>query len=485
MSQHLLDRILQEDHHPDDHSNETEYYNQTDYYDHDGMNNTENHYHDDLSSSSSSSTSSSSKPWGDVLAATFIVNLTTFTAVLVLFMLSVTKRVWGKELNDTMIHKFHGIMIPSFACGALLATAFLFVIPEAMSNIMNGGGDGHEDDVTSHSSSSTTVEEEHDEEEHYRYYHYQRYLNEHEATGHEGHKEQSWKFGVSVMAGFLLPIVLSVFFHHHHDNNDDCHHDHSHDIVVPETTTATVATHHPPPHPPPVSSTTSDLEFNNTIQSSLEKQEGQEGQEKDSKKKKKCCSYDDSITPVDVVVGEKIDTKEDDNNNHDVVLPTPTKKKPINYTLLGSLVLGDLLHLFCDGIFIGTAFLACGRTFAYTMVVSTIYHELCHQLSDFALMVHNCHLSILQAMIWNFLSGTSVMIGGVLALSINFSSRAIGIILAASAGLFIQIAACECIPRFQKHRQISSDMILFSISFLVGAVPIGLVLLNHNHCEEG
>jgi zinc transporter ZupT len=86
-------------------------------------------------------------------------------------------------------------------------------------------------------------------------------------------------------------------------------------------------------------------------------------------------------------------------------------------------------------------------------------------------------------MLFNFLSGTSVMIGGVMALGIDFSSMAIGVILSASAGLFIQIAACECIPMFQEGRKTVKDTFVFLLSFILGAAPIGLVLLNHQHCE--
>jgi hypothetical protein len=104
----------------------------------------------------------------------------TFTDVLVLFILCVTKRVWGKELNDNMLHKFHGS--PSYKWRRTL-------------NIV-----------------SSAVEKNR-EEEHFRYYrHHQRSLSEHDSRGHEGYNEQSCKFSVSVMAVFFITDRMECLF---------------------------------------------------------------------------------------------------------------------------------------------------------------------------------------------------------------------------------------------------------------------------------
>lgn len=363
----------------------------------------------------------SSKPWGEVIAATFIVNLTTFTAVFVIGLTTVTRKVTGKGFSNGFLRTLQNIVLPSFACGALLATALLFVIPEALEQIAGGH------------------EEEHSEEEHSD--EGRRRLSE--------ESETAWKFGTSVIAGFLFPILLSVFFvhdHNHHDHNHGCNnhydeHEHSH-------------------------SATKSLAI---------------GQSDDQTQIDETKNNNDNQNKTDEVdINRNCDSEVTADAVSEDMKPKVVK---INYALAASLLLGGFLHLFSDGIFIGVAFLVCGQAFAYTMVLSTVYHELCHQLSDFMLLINKCGLTFRQAMVFNFLSGTSVVIGGVMALAINFSSMSIGVILSMSAGLFIQIAACECIPMMQKNRETPKEMLIFFASFMCGAVPIGLVLLNHKHCE--
>jgi hypothetical protein len=59
-----------------------------------------------------------------------------------------------------------------------------------------------------------------------------------------------------------------------------------------------------------------------------------------------------------------------------------------------------------------------------------------------------------------------------------------GSLLSVSAGVYIYIAAStECIPRIQAVHKNATDTLTFLICFTIGAVPIGLVLLNHGHCE--
>ena len=158
---------------------------------------------------------------------------------------------------------------------------------------------------------------------------------------------------------------------------------------------------------------------------------------------------------------------------------------PRNIPLAASILLGDFFHNFCDGIFLGTAFLLCSNSIAWTLVATTIYHEIAQEIADFALLTHHCGLSVPQALAANFCAGFSVMLGGVLVLAVSLSDEAIGAILVMSAGVYLYIAASECVPRIQAARRTSRDTLIFLLCFVLGAVPIGLVLLNHGHCDGG
>jgi zinc transporter ZupT len=161
----------------------------------------------------------------------------------------------------------------------------------------------------------------------------------------------------------------------------------------------------------------------------------------------------------------------------------PKKKELINWEFVLSLLLGDGFHNFADGIFLGNAFLLCDRQVAYAIVGATIYHELAQELADYFLFTAHCGLKPVQALILNFISGLSVMLGVVVIFSLPITEASTGVILSISAGVYINVAAGECLPRVKKEVKNLCDQLSSLLFFVVGAVPIGLVLLSHGHCE--
>ena len=68
-------------------------------------------------------------------------------------------------------------------------------------------------------------------------------------------------------------------------------------------------------------------------------------------------------------------------------------------------------------------------------------------------------------------------------LAIDVSDLAIGAVLSISAGVYVYIAATECLPRVNEVVKSHADRLLTMLAFVVGAVPIGLTLLGHSHCD--
>ena len=326
--------------------------------------------------------------------------------------------------HNELIHTMSFKIIPSFACGALLATAVFLVIPDSLALL----GGGHSDDAHGE-------EEHHEEGEEVRLL--RRFLEEDE-DHHEEHDEgnevaATWKFGASLLSGFLFPILLHVFFPER-------------DHILEEDVKESLE-EHDKKHSN-TNNNTNDM--NEQLQQSLDEEE----------------TSDKSPTTTEIT--------------EDI---SPTKQKPIDWTLACSILVGDFFHNFTDGVFVGTAFLLCDRNVGYTIVATTIYHELAQEIADFALLHHHCGLPAWRAVLYNFLSGFSVMIGALVILSFDLSETAQGVTLAIAAGIYIYIAACECVPRIQAVRKGPKDTLLFLAFFVLGAIPIGLVLLNHNHCE--
>ena len=138
-----------------------------------------------------------------------------------------------------------------------------------------------------------------------------------------------------------------------------------------------------------------------------------------------------------------------------------------------------------DGIFVGTAFLMCSTDLAIAISAATIYHEIAQEVADYFMLTRFCHIPPCQALCFNFINGLSVMFGACLILGIeDMTDVAIGCILAVSGGVYIYISVAECYPRAKEAQHTTKDKLVAFISFIFGVVPIGLVLLNHGHCDE-
>jgi zinc transporter ZupT len=139
-----------------------------------------------------------------------------------------------------------------------------------------------------------------------------------------------------------------------------------------------------------------------------------------------------------------------------------------------------------DGIFVGTAFLNCNRDLAITISAATIYHEIAQEVADYFMLTRFCNIPPLKALCLNFINGLSVLCGAIVIVSIeDMSSVAIGSILAVSSGVYFYISVAECFPRAREAHKSFREKTMSLAAFVTGVVPIGLVLLNHGHCEAG
>lgn len=357
------------------------------------------------------------KPWGSIIGASLIVQAATLIGLVVVAIASVYEKRGFSFRNNPTIHA----LIPSFAAGALIATVVFLVIPESISLIGSGG---HENEL---------VEEDH--EDHERFF-FRRFLNETDEDHEEGHDEHdeekgSWKFGVFFMIGFLVPLVIGAIFHTADETLEELEEEVKAEKQLLEEEEA----------PRPI--------MGDEIQCDDEIQESAKGEE------------DRSSEAASSVI-------------HVKDLPK------VNQQLAASILVGDFLHNFADGIFLGTSFLLCDKSLAWTLAATTVYHELAQEIADFLLLTEFCHFSVVTALFANFTCGLSVLLGALIVAAVDFSDTVVGCILAVSAGVYIYIAVAECIPKMGRHKRP-----LCLLFFCLGAIPIGLVLLNHTHCEAG
>ena len=98
-------------------------------------------------------------------------------------------------------------------------------------------------------------------------------------------------------------------------------------------------------------------------------------------------------------------------------------------------------------------------------------------------MVNQCGMNPIVALILNFLFGLSILFGGLMVLVFDFKQVTVGCILAIGGGTFIHVAIGELLQNAERNMTTSGiQMIYCFIAFLAGAIPIGLILINHEHC---
>ena len=115
-----------------------------------------------------------------------------------------------------------------------------------------------------------------------------------------------------------------------------------------------------------------------------------------------------------------------------------------------TVLLGDSVHNFCDGIIIAAAFLADTRLGVVTSL-AIIAHEIPQEVGDYIVLL-NAGLSRGRALVYNAVSGLAAVVGGVVGFFIVGPWEALfPYLLVVAASSFIYVAVADLIPQLQ-HR---------------------------------
>jgi len=159
-----------------------------------------------------------------------------------------------------------------------------------------------------------------------------------------------------------------------------------------------------------------------------------------------------------------------------------TKRSPAR--LIGAVAIGDFFHNLCDGFFLGVAFKGCGNKFGWGVALASVLHELPQELADYAVLTGSgVGMTPARALLVNFLSGLSVMLGVVIINVTEVDNGVVGLLLAFGGGVYLHIAASECMPKVYQLKLSAKTHLLCLLAFVLGATFIGLILLDHKHCE--
>lgn len=147
----------------------------------------------------------------------------------------------------------------------------------------------------------------------------------------------------------------------------------------------------------------------------------------------------------------------------------PSEEHPHHLAPLN--LIGDFFHNFIDGLFIAGSF-ASSIQLGITTTIAIILHEIPQEIGDFGILLYAGY-SPKKALIFNFISSLSAIIGAILALHIKINPY---LIISFTAGGFIYIAGCDLIPELQHNIRIKTSIIQL-LSIIMGICIMGLLMI--------
>ncbi len=118
-------------------------------------------------------------------------------------------------------------------------------------------------------------------------------------------------------------------------------------------------------------------------------------------------------------------------------------------------LIGDGIHNFIDGAVIAATFLTSYNLGIIT-TLNVIFHEIPQEIGDYGVLVYG-GLSKKKALMYNFLSAITAIIGAIIAYFIG-SVYNIELLIPFTAGGFIYIAATDLMPELHKQYKLNESL---------------------------
>ena len=137
-----------------------------------------------------------------------------------------------------------------------------------------------------------------------------------------------------------------------------------------------------------------------------------------------------------------------------------------------SVLVGDSIHNFCDGVIIAAAFLA-DTGLGVVTALAIVVHEIPQEAGDYIVLL-NAGFSRRKALLYNALSGLAAVAGGVLGyFLVGPWEAALPYLLVAASSSFIYVAVADLLPQLQQR--LAWRETLAQVAWIGGG--LGLVLL--------
>ena len=145
-----------------------------------------------------------------------------------------------------------------------------------------------------------------------------------------------------------------------------------------------------------------------------------------------------------------------------------------------SVLVGDSIHNFCDGLIIAAAFLADVNLGIVTSL-AIIAHEIPQEVGDYIVLL-NAGFSRSKALLYNALSGLAAVVGGVLGYFIVGPwAELFPYMLVAASSSFIYVAVADLLPQLQ--RRLPWRATLSQIAWILAGLALVMLAkgLRHSH----
>ncbi len=148
------------------------------------------------------------------------------------------------------------------------------------------------------------------------------------------------------------------------------------------------------------------------------------------------------------------------------------------YTVL----VGDGIHNFCDGVIIAAAFLT-DTTLGVVTALAVVAHEIPQEAGDYIVLL-NAGFSRRKALLYNGLSGLAGVVGGVVGYFLLEPFQALfPFLLVAAASSFIYVAVADLLPQLQQRLKWGETVA--QVAWLAAGLALVLLAMELLHLGQG
>jgi zinc and cadmium transporter len=145
-----------------------------------------------------------------------------------------------------------------------------------------------------------------------------------------------------------------------------------------------------------------------------------------------------------------------------------------------SVLLGDSIHNFCDGIIIAAAFLTDAKLGLMT-ALAIVAHEIPQEVGDYVVLL-NAGLTRRKALLYNAISGLAAVVGGVIGYFVVGPWEALfPYLLVGASSSFVYVAVADLLPQLQRRLPLRET--LAQLAWLGGGLAIVIVATGALHAD--